>query len=868
MNNKSLCGVKGGVPLTTLAVFAISVNLGAQETPDDSPRAMETIEVTAQAANASSAIERQRASDKVVSVLTSEAIGSLPDANVSEALQRIPGVFIERDQGEGRFVGVRGIDPNLNAASINGMGIPAPERDRRSVALDVIPSDLLSSLEVFKTLTPDMSADSIGGAIEIKSLNAFDRDGRSVKMTVENGYSALQEETSPKLSGAFTEVFELDGRELGVALAASWQQRNFGSENIETDGVWQPLTALDGSEAVGATELEQRDYTVTRERTGLVANFDYRPNDSTEFFLRSLYSDFSDEEQRQRNSFKLDEENDEPDTIAEGFAVWSGAALEKELKDRSEEQKIFSVVAGGEHSFAQWGVNYSLGYSQSEENEPGRRDTTFVQEGLQLGYTRAGERPQLTAGEAAFTAANYELDELVVENNFTEDGETSFRLDISRELQLAGNPSSLQFGLSERRRKKSDDVNATVYDGFGGDYTLADFAADNLDYSLADFGPAVNRSALNRFISANIDSFDIDATDTALNSTRDYKVEEDVSALDVMNSIDFGNGNLVYGLRYEATEFRANGWRAVESDDAVEGATQVAEDVYVSATAYQREYHHIFPSVNLKYQLSDNILLRGAYTESLARPSFGYLNPSPAAVEYDDGELEVEAGNPNLDPFESQNLDFSFEYYADTLGMFSVGVFYKNIDHFIAIADVADRVDLTQFLGGLPIEEAQVLQPINGDTATLTGAELAWTRGFDNGLLLKANATFTDSEAQLDLGHGTSRSETISLPQQADTVANLILGYERDAFSMRLSAAFRGARLLELDLEDAAFDLYEDDHLQFDLTAKYSFQNGVQLSFSGINLTDEPFYANRNGFNGQYEEYGPSYVLGLTYSNF
>lgn len=854
------------MPLTAVAAAIISINAAAQQ-----DEVMETITVTAQAANASSDIERQRKSDKVVAVQTSDAIGELPDANVTEALQRMPGVFIARDQGEGRFVGVRGIDPNLNASTINGMSLPAPETDSRAVALDVIPSDLLASLEVFKTLTPDMSADSIGGAIEIKSLNALDHDGQNFKLSVENSYSELQEENSPKVAGTFTNVFELDGgRELGVAIAASQQKRKFGSENVETDGAWEMMEAEDGSEAFGAPEIEQRDYTITRERTGLAANFDLRLSETSQLYLHSLYSDFSDEEERQRNEFKLDK--GDLQTITASSATWSDARINKSLKDRFEEQEILSLVFGGEHDLDQWGLEYALGYSHSEEKEPHRRDTEFEFDGVEIGYTGAGQKPTLAVGagdiDAALDAASYELNEIVIEDNFTEDEEVSFRIDVRRDIQVAGNDSELKFGLQQRNREKSGDLNATIYEGFGGDYTLADFAMNSVDYGLSAFGPGVNMGALNSFINDNLASFEIDETATALDSARDYAMSEDISAFYVMNSIDFERASLVYGVRYEKTDFSADGNRVIESGEAIPGAEEIAEDVYVSAENYESDYSHLFPSVNFKYDYSDNIVLRAAYTESLSRPSFGYLNPSAKEIEYDEGELKVEAGNPALDPYESQNLDFSAEYYADRLGMFSLGVFHKRIDNFVVVADVTANADFSQYVGNLPVEDAEILQPINGDTATLTGAELSWTQGFDNGLLLRANATFADSEASLGLGADAGRGDKISLPAQADLVGNFIIGYERDALSLRLSTTFKGERLLEVNTEDAALDKYEDDHMQVDLSARYRFENGLQLTFSGVNLTDEPMYIHNSGYNGQYEEYGPTYALGLTYSTF
>ncbi|WP_444915447.1 TonB-dependent receptor [Microbulbifer sp. TRSA007] len=856
-----------GMPLAALATAIISANAIAEN-----EQVMETVTVTAQASNARSDLDRQRDANKVVAVQTSDAIGELPDANVTEALQRMPGVFIARDQGEGRFVGVRGIDPNLNAATINGVSLPAPETNTRAVALDVIPSDLLASLEVFKTLTPDMSADSIGGAIEIKSLNALDYDSNRYKLSVENSYSELQEEYSPKVAATMTNIFELDGeRRLGVALALSHQERDFGSDNIETDGSWEELTAEDGSVAKGATEIEHRDYSITRERTGLAANFDLDLGSDSSIYLHSLYSDFSDQEIRQRNSWKLDDERDEPETISANSAEWEEAALEKSLKDRLEEQEIISAVFGGEHDFEQWGLSYALGYSHAEESEPNRRDTDFVLDSLRLGYVEAGDTPRMAVGsedvEAVLDPASYQLDELVIEDNFTEDEEISFRIDISREIDWASNPSVVKFGLHERQREKAGDLNATVYEGFGGDYTLADFSRNSIDYGLDAFGPGVNVGSLNSFINANLSDFDIDETETALASARDYAMNEDITALYVMNSIELDRSQLVFGVRYERTEFTAEGVNVAESEEPLPGADLIAEEVYATEVNYERDYDNFFPSINYKFDYNDNVVLRAAYSESLSRPSFGYLNPSPAKIEYDDGELEVEAGNPELDPYESRNIDLSAEYYADDLGMFSVGLFHKSIDNFIVMSEVSSNTDFTRFVGNLAVDDAEVWQPINGDNARISGAELAWTQGFENGFLLRANATLTDSEADLGL-NSSDRSDKISMPSQADFVGNFIVGYERDAFSMRLSAAFRSERLLEVDLENEVNDRYEEDHLQLDLSARYRFDNGLQLTFTGVNLTDEPYYVHTSGFNGQYEEYGPTYAIGLSYSTF
>jgi Outer membrane receptor proteins, mostly Fe transport len=285
---------------------------------------IENVIVVGQAAGALSAINKMRAADNLVSIVTSDSIGQFPDENVTEALQRVSGVFIERDQGEGRFVGVRGIDPKLNVASINGLNVPAPENDRRNVALDVIPSDLVESLEVTKTLTPDQDADAIGGTINIKSLSAFDRKGRSYKLNAQGFYNDLEDDDGHKFSGTFTDVFEVAGGELGVAISASSAEKNFGSDNLEADGSWEEEDGIRYHE-----ELEMRDYKVTRERDGIAMNLDFRASDTDSYYLRTLYSKFGDQEYRNRIEFKLDEGDVSYD---ENSLTALGTEMEKEAE--------------------------------------------------------------------------------------------------------------------------------------------------------------------------------------------------------------------------------------------------------------------------------------------------------------------------------------------------------------------------------------------------------------------------------------------------------------------------------------------------------------------------------------------------------
>ncbi len=833
---------------------------------------MENVIVVGQAAGASSALNKQRSADNFVSVVSSDSIGQFPDENVSEALQRVPGVFIERDQGEGRFVGVRGLSPDLNSASINGVNIPSPERDRRSVALDVIPSGLLEGLEVTKTVTPDMDGNMIGGNIEVKSLSAFDRDGRSYKVSAEGNYNDQVDKVSPKASGSFTDIFQMGEGELGVAAAISWQDREFGSETIEAEDEWD--SDIEDSGERGNAEMQQRDYAVNRERLGAALNFDWRPNDSSEYYLRNLYSHFEDQEYRQRMDYAFDK--GDLQSITESSADWTDARTQRELKDRFEEQKILSVVLGGLNTSGDWTYEYSLGYSKSSENEPDRIDAQFEQKGVDIGYSSLGSVPKLYAEADAYDASLYELNEVVVENNYTEDELFTYKFDVTREMSFSGHPGIVKFGGKLTQREKTDDVGVQVFDDFGdaGDPTMEGFVDGNVNYGLGRMGPALSESALRDFVDSNLlgsgSRFQEDGSDgeafneSIVSSARDYVMEETVAALYAMSRVDIGDLRVVYGLRYESTDFNADGFEA----RLIEGSSGFSSQV--DAVKYDNDYDNWFPSLNLRYRLNEKTQLRAAFSQTIARPSFGDITPSPEEISIEDGELSVEAGNPNLEPFESDNFDLSIEYYPGDIGVVSAGFFYKKIDNFIVSADVSGLVDSSVYAPGVTITDSEILMPINGESADLYGLELAYTKNFDSGILLQANVTLTDSEADLGLSDSTDRSSKIKLPEQADTTGNLVLGYERGPWSLRVSAAYKSENLRGINVDDAAEDTHQDDHLQIDLSAKFDVSDTVQLYFNGVNLNDEPFYVYQGAknYNAQYEEYGPSYVLGVTYRNF
>ncbi len=815
---------------------------------------IEDVIVVGQRAGQAGALNRQKNAMGVKSIVSSDSIGQLPDQNAAEALQRLPGMFIQRDQGEGRFVGIRGIDPSLNNVTINGANVPSPESGVRSVAMDVIPSELVQSLEVSKTVTPDMDASAIGGSIEVKSLSAFDREGQSYSVNAQATYNEQVEATSPKLSASFTDVYTLNKQfDLGIATALSWSEREFGSHNMETDGGWQMLELeTDNGEEVelfGAEEIEQRHYKIKRERLGAALNLDLHSNDFSKYYLRTLYSEFSDDEFRLRNEYKFDKGELVSGQFNDSSAQFSGAEMDRDTKDRYESQTILSLVTGAEHQLSDWFVEYSIGYSKSSEEEPNRIDADFAGEDFTLGYSHLGQAPALIQSANAHQLENFELDELVWENNNTEDESLSLKLDLSKDFTLAGYNTQLKFGAKYAQREKFNDVRTTVFDGGFNDATAAQFAAPSPDWSLSAFGPGLSRSEIARFVATNRAEFDVNQLDSDIETKgKSFTSNEDIFAAYAMFTIDMGAWQVITGLRYEATDYSTSGNKVELIKDEVNDD----ERVEINPWAVDKDYNHLLPNLTVRYDISDKLVTRFAYTNTLARPGFSdsaAFQIIESETTEEDGQIETErkaeVGNPHLDPYESTNLDWSIEYYPGHIGVISAGVFYKDIDNFITTEEVQDNGQWDGF--------KEVMQAVNGGEASLSGVELAYTKNFKNGLMLSANGTFIDADDKL--------------PNQSDTVANLMFGYESDHFSTRLSASYKSKSFSH---EDNDARVMQDAHTQLDFSAKYYFNDQTQIYFNAVNLTDEPYYLyhGQSQYNYQYETYGRSFELGFTLTSF
>lgn len=822
----------------------------------DDDRIENVLVVGTRAAQAGS-LNLQRASDAIISVIDSDGLGNFPDTTVADSLQRVPGLSIETDQGEGRYVSIRGINTDLIGTSINNVRTPSPE-DRRGVLLDGVPSDLLETIEIQKSLTPDLDADSLGGFVNLKTISAFDREGRFMRAKLEGRRNDISKGVYPKGTFTYSETFNDN---FGMALSANYQKIGIESHNNEA-GEWG--IDEDSGNYYLNDDYEQRWYDLTRERTGIVANFDWHATENTNFYLRTLYNRYEDDEVR--NKFEYRDLDD-----AEGGVITANSSLvpineiDAEVRQRNEIRKIQTVALGGTSNKDNWTFDYEVSYAYAEEDDSDNHDVTFRYEDIQdaggpeLTFSTANPEQPTIAGDLSMllNPANYVLDELEQEFTVNEDTEKGARFDAAYDTMYGNTLVTWKGGLKYRTREKVRDANKNLY---SGDLNLANFGSSSLipDWRLSNPMPTFPSPTATANLRGG-EGLDFETEASAFESlAEDFNIQEDILAVYGMGTADFGKLTLVGGVRVEMTDVDAQGNIFVE--DAA------ADSVIVRNIT--DDYNNVLPSLNAKYELNDRVILRGAYYAAVVRPSFGDMAPF---ARFNDDQDEVELGNPDLEALEADNYDLAIEYYPTKLSVLSAGYFYKSIDNaiFPATYDI-DDLPASVDLSFLPADQiagiSEVATAVNVGSVHISGVELNYVQelGFLgntwDGFLVSANATFSDSEATLPDGR------EVPFLKQSDEVYNLALGYDKGAWDLRVSANFRGAYLDELVEEN--LDRYNDDRTLIEAVAKYKINDQWQVYVEGKNLTDQPeyYYFGDKSRLSQYDEFGRTFILGARWT--
>lgn len=847
MQNKSVLGRAISLSLLVMAspsVFAAETAAGAGASGAGAVD-LDRVEVRPQLESQTRAVDLKRSSDAIEDAVSSDAMGVYPDKNVAESLQRLPGVSVTRDQGEGRFVVIRGLDANLNSVSVDGIAIGTPEDSSRAAPLDVIPSDSTERLRVVKSPTPDMPGDAIGGAILVESASAFDRDGRSLRGKIEASHQQLSGETSPKAAFNYSEVF---ADTFGVAVGVNYQKRTFESDNTEVEyGNFEGGADDD----LFATSLQRRKYEIERKRIGANLNLDWHPDEDNRYYLRTLYSQFDDAETRQRTIFDF---GDEGITALGGnqYRVDDLAAdsIQKRMRYRTKKENTFAASMGGENRLSGAVVDYKVGYTRTEERVNDEMEARFEYAGDDLSATvdQNSRVPRIALSDAGWLDnGNYDFDRVVLSPKRVDDKEHSAQVN----LRFDGDNASYKVGLLGRWRDRDVDSNEREL-RVGPDIALSDWTTGTPEHRGGTLGQGMSSDAMRRYwaqFGGQYSARPQDAGGNALASLEeDYTAREDIFASYAMGTWDIGALRIIGGVRVENTQFSATGNSV---DVASNGRSYTVTPLTVS-----RSYTNVLPGLHLRYDAGDAWVLRAAANKTVSRPSFGDIAPR---VGLSRGDEEVRIGNPQLDPYESKNVDLSIEKYIGTTGILSLGLFHKAIDGYIV-----NTVSTTD----PAYPDFKVTRVINGNKATVKGAEFNWQQqlaflpaGWD-GLLVGASGTWLDTD--FDPGVAGRERDDFMLPRASKHVYTAHIGYEKAGFSTRVAAVYRSEYLDTLG-DSAAYDIYVAPNTQLDFSLDYKITANVSVYLEAQNLLDKPLelYQGTRSRTLQMEEYGRTYALGL-----
>lgn len=810
-------------------------------------------------------LNQQKSNPNISNIISSDQVGRFPDANIGDALKRVPGITMQNDQGEARNMIIRGLSPELNSVTLNGDRIPSAEGDNRNIQMDLIPSDMISSIEVNKTLTPDMDADAIGGSVNL--LTKASPNGQRISATLASGYNPIREK--PLYSGAFVYGNRFIDNKLGVILSGSYNNNDYGSDNIEAEWVEE-----DGKEYIGSYEI--RKYDVKRVRRNVSGAFDYKINDNHILYGSAMYNWREDWENRfGAATGKISPEFNAADEII-GYTgrlrrhIKGGIGDNRNNNRRLEDQRMQNYSLRGEHLLApKLDVDWSVNYSTASEEKPNERYLLFEEKEAAVVYNNDSRYPLFTTN---FDAADMLLSEITEGDNYTKETELGAKLNFRVPFSVIDDQKGrLRFGARLRIKTKKRDNNFYEYSPLTDFGTLGQ--VDNSFFGGKNFQPGF-QIVPGLFPSANLLG-SLDLQNPSLFEKEDvpseyladnYNAEENIYATYLRWDQDFSEKlAMIVGARVELTSINYTG-NLVEDEDDLAGTRTVKND-----------YVNVLPSLTFKFAPEENLIMRLAATTALARPNYYALSPFVGTIP---GDEVIVAGNPELKATSAYNLDFMVEKYFKSVGVVSGGVFYKRLNNFI-YNYVDPSYNLTKFgqdfpdlTNPIPVDGRwNFSQMRNGESVNLYGLEVAAQRQLDflpgkflSGFGVYANYTYTKSKAKGISNEDGDFRENISLPGTAPHMINGSLSWENKRFLARVSLNYTAAYLDELG-ESSFTDVFYDEQLFVDANASYKVTPKVRVFAEANNLTNQPlrYYQGISSRTMQTEYYKSRYTLGLKF---
>ncbi|RBL92476.1 TonB-dependent receptor [Chitinophaga flava] len=800
-------------------------------------------EVVVKGASAGSqvrAISIKKNAQGIMEVLAADAIGKLPDRNAAEAVQRIQGVSIERDQGEGRYVSVRGTPIQWSATLLNGNRLPTASLDYtdRRIQMDIFPSELIEYVQLSKAITPDIEGDAIGGSINFITKAA--PMSRTLRINAAGGYGDQARKGSYNASVVYGD--RLMKGKLGFVLSGVIWDRTSAQDRYNMN---YDFTNPDRKQSYSITDLQLRDYIAHRRTTGLNAGLEYKFNDRHKIQFKGIYSDFLDGQMVRETYFYFNAKNA---TITSRASNYLTSLYSGELSGQS----VLSPKVN-----LDWAA--SMDKSEFRFKDPGYYPMAVFQQATTYeGLAADGKKylamdapdgkgdvmdavlPHLSAA-TPISSTSMKLSQVVMvrSTNWEENKRFGFNLKYTPDNKL-----HLKFGGKFIHKDKVVQSPYNVYlAGIqGAAPTMAGFGSEPFPYNggfLTEIGSPYNNVIIDQMplsqlktlvtpegISNNkLYPYQVDSATNVSGATKYFTGVENVYAVYVMGEYKASDKlTLTGGIRNEYNKVTFNGSKVSTSTKQVTALTQ------------DNSYNAFLPMLHLKYNVTNKDIIRLAYTRSFARADFNNLNPGTTQ---DDVNKTISRGNANLKPTFANNFDLMAEHYFGGIGMVNFGAFYKKLTDLIYTNQSSEMVGGIQYM---------VSEPQNLEHAWLAGFEAGFVKrftglpGFWKGFGIDANYTYTDSRVKIPRFIGTEKTEDESaIPKQAKHIFNASLIYEYRKLMARIAGNYKG-KYLDVIRQAAGPDHYRwyAQNFTVDFSASYAITPKIRTFLELNNITNAP----------------------------
>jgi TonB-dependent receptor len=830
---------------------------------DHKDDALAEITVLGQRTTPEIARDAQRQAPNLINLTTAEEMQKLPDVNTGEAIRRVPGISLETDTGEGRYINIRGLDADLNSTTFGGLRLPptnnsSPSGAGRAVAFDSIPIGFVGAIKVTKSNLPEQDAEALGGTIDITPKTA-PTDGKPfADLKLGTGEELLRHTWITDLAGTAGARFGGSGdyQPFSILVTASTYDDRRGIDDAEAGFIDnQPGGIPD--KAIAA--FEQRYYRYHRERHGYGADLGFAPDTDNQYFLRYYDAGYSESVIRNRLIWNFTGAPTVDPNDPNGFL--DTATFTKALRDEKEFLDSRVAEIGGKNLLGDNTLDYHVGYTKGTYYKPYDYNSAFDNPALaNVAYDNStlpnwpsfrvlpGTPANGTATVNPADPTGYTLSGLASQTQHSDDHEWGIGINLAVPTRFTDrSDEEFKFGVNARIRNKTGDAPSFVDTAVPPLLLTSAVYGPNINYYQNHYanGPQIDAATLRAIYAAALAAGNIfsDPVANALNEVHD---KENVYAVYGQYQFGFGALGVIGGLRIEHTQATYGGFD--DSGISPGSASCPILDPVNSPTTHvcsvegHRSYTNYFPTVQARYEIEQNLIARAAISSTIARPGFQQVTSATTT----DGSGNIITGNPNLKPTTATGLDLAIEQYLPHAGIASLGFFAKDIKDYI-VTNAQQAFGGQQNLGG-QLGIVKLISFANAQTAHLYGFETNFVQHFVDllpgplaGLGVSANWTWVDSRYKIPVVDPATGLTTLSrdsvLPSTSRNTANFEVLYDMYGLSMTVGAYYTSKNIFALGAS-AALDAWTQERFSVDFGSQYKITEPLSVYFNAKNLTN------------------------------